>query len=86
MTTAEYAKVNIFGQVTSQNNRSPRPFTQTYATLVRNNEQYRNAVMRLSTGAINHFMRNYNTNGRRPSFREVPGGPFSSCNGAIFIP
>lgn len=74
-----YAKVSVTGQ------SGGRQVTQNYATPVRSNELYRNAVLRLSGMAINHFTRNHNTGDRRPSFREIPGGPFANPGGAFVL-
>lgn len=79
MSVAQYAKVAVIGR------SGDRQITQNYATLIRPNEQYRNAVLRLSTAAIAHFTQNNNTGGRRPSFREIPGGPFNNAGGAIVL-
>lgn len=79
MSIAQYAKVAVTGR------SGNRQVTQNYATLLRPNEQYRNAVLRLSAAAVTHFIQNNNTGGRRPSFREISGGPFPNAGGAIML-
>jgi len=79
MSVAQYAKVTVTGQV------GTRRISKNYAVLLRTGETYHNALLRLSTAAVNRFMRDYDTGGRRPSFREIPGGPFNSTGGAILL-
>lgn len=80
---AEYVKGTVTGQVVGNNRLMS--VTTTYATRMRNNETYRQAVLRLAAAATRHFTQNNNTGGRRPTFRETPGGPFATPGNATII-
>lgn len=86
MNIAQYAKGEVIGQVINNNAAGLTSVRQMYATQVRTGETYRAAVLRLSASATSHFTRNHNTGGRRPTFREIPGGPFVNPGGAIVLP
>ena len=81
---AQYAKGSLTGQVVGNNNHITS-VTRLYVTRIRNNETYRQAVLRLAAAATRHFITNNNTGGRRPTFRETSGGPFQAPGSAIIV-